>query len=73
MNITQMLLPNSVLCTSVYWCTFKVLLEEVGVGGVRHGAVKSRITGVTHTVGATHTSPVTITHVLTLWANVDIV
>lgn len=57
----------------LYWCTFKVLLEEVRVGGVRHRAVRSRVARITQTVGATHTSPVTITHVLTLWANVDVV
>lgn len=57
----------------LYISTFKVLLEEVRVGGVRLRAVRSRVTRVTHTVGATHTSPVTITHVLTLGANVDVV
>ncbi len=61
------------LGASVCCCTFKVLFEEVRVGGVWHGAVRSRVAGVTHTVGPTHTRPVTITHVLTLWADVDVV
>lgn len=67
------LLPNSFLCVSVRWHTFKVLLQEIRVGSVRHGAVRSRVARVTHTVAATHTRPVTITHVLTLWADVDVV
>lgn len=58
---------------SVSLCTFKVFLKEVRVGGVRHRAVGSREAGITHTVAATYTSPVTITHVLTLRANVDVV
>lgn len=58
---------------SACWYTFKVLLEEVRVGDVRHRTVRSRVARVTHTVAATDTSPMSITHVLTLWANVDVV
>lgn len=70
----EILATNNLIGCELYVSyTLKVLLQEVRVGGVGDRAVRSRVAWVTQTVGAAHTSPMTVTHVLTLWANVHVV
>lgn len=59
--------------TSVCYCTFKILLQEIWVGHIWNGAVGTRVTRIAAAVSTVNTHTMAVTHVLALRADVNIV